>query len=277
MPEQSQAVKFVWRVAELHTSEIGLNAVEPELLLIALCRTEKFFDETAAAEARGKGYDLDRMRTELSLVPRVLKELKINPQVFSEEIRASIAAGPKNTQPRLPIRTSEKTRRVFLQAELLATADDAPRVNTGHLFVAILNHNSLVVTRVFQDLGGDIKKAAYVSTKMMDRTLGANVQAGTVLSDDEKSRVHLRRYGRDLTNEAKEGTIGPVIGRREELLQIIRTIAGRTRNNPVLIGEPGVGKTAIVHGIAIRIAAGKDSHVLGGKRILELSVRSLLN
>ena len=93
---------------------------------------------------------------------------------------------------------------------------------------------------------------------------------------DLASTHFLDRYGRDLTQEAREGKLGPIIGRRQELLAVIQTLARRTKNNPVLVGEAGVGKTAIVEALAIRVAEGKDPDVLGGKRIIELNIGSLV-
>lgn len=87
---------------------------------------------------------------------------------------------------------------------------------------------------------------------------------------------YLDRYGRDLTQEAREGKLGPFIGRRKELLQVIQTLARRSKNNPVLVGEAGVGKTAIVEALALRVAEGKDPHVLAGKRIVELNIGALV-
>jgi len=87
---------------------------------------------------------------------------------------------------------------------------------------------------------------------------------------------YLNKYGRDLTQEAQEGKLGPFIGRRQELLQIIQTLARPSKNNPVLVGEAGVGKTAIVEALACRVVQGKDPHVLGGKRMIELNMGALV-
>jgi ATP-dependent Clp protease ATP-binding subunit ClpC len=87
---------------------------------------------------------------------------------------------------------------------------------------------------------------------------------------------YLEKYGRDLTRDALSGRLGPFYGRKKELLQLIQVLGRRAKNNPVLVGEAGVGKTAIVEALAMRIARGKDSHVLGGRRIVELSMASLL-
>ena len=86
----------------------------------------------------------------------------------------------------------------------------------------------------------------------------------------------LDRFGRDLTALARKGELGPIIGRRREILAVLQALARSSKNNPVLVGEAGVGKTAIVEAIAVRAAEGKDPSVLGGKRIVELSVGALL-
>ena len=86
----------------------------------------------------------------------------------------------------------------------------------------------------------------------------------------------LDRFGRDLTAQALRGEIGPVIGRRKEILAVLQTLARSTKSNPLLVGEAGVGKTAIAEAIAIRGVAGKDAQILGGKRIVELNVGALI-
>ena len=92
----------------------------------------------------------------------------------------------------------------------------------------------------------------------------------------ESDTHYLDKYGRDLTQLAREGKLGQVIGRRAELLQIIQTLARSSKNNPVLVGEAGVGKTAIVEALAVRAVQGKDSQALGGKRIIELNLCALV-
>lgn len=86
----------------------------------------------------------------------------------------------------------------------------------------------------------------------------------------------LEKYGRDLTREAREGKLGPFIGRRKEILQMIQTLARLSKNNPVLVGEAGVGKTAIVEALAVQITQGKDPHVVNGERIIELNMGTLV-
>ena len=93
----------------------------------------------------------------------------------------------------------------------------------------------------------------------------------------ESATPCLEAFGIDLTEQARAGELGPVIGRRKEILQVIRTLARQSKNNPVLVGEAGVGKTAIVEALACRISQGKDEQVLGGKRIVALNMGVLVS
>lgn len=104
----------------------------------------------------------------------------------------------------------------------------------------------------------------------------APVQANEDKMNNDVSQSYLERYGRDFTQAAKEGKLGPFVGRRNELLQVIQTLARSMKSNPVLVGEAGVGKTAIVEALAVRAVQGKDPQVLGGKRIFELNMGSLM-
>src|SRR5205823_8396167 len=92
----------------------------------------------------------------------------------------------------------------------------------------------------------------------------------------EESYQALERYGRDLTEAARQGKLDPVIGRDEEIRRVIQVLSRRTKNNPVLIGEPGVGKTAIAEGLASRIVAGDVPEGLKGKRVWSLDIGSLV-
>jgi ATP-dependent Clp protease ATP-binding subunit ClpC len=94
--------------------------------------------------------------------------------------------------------------------------------------------------------------------------------------NNEAPESYVERYGRDLTQAAREGKLGPFVGRRNELLQVIQTLARSMKNNPILVGEAGVGKTAIVEALAVRAVQGKDPQVLAGKRIIELNLGALV-
>ena len=158
---------------------------------------------------------------------------------------------------------------LHLLAALLATPDEATRDALADRRVTI---EALVRrARAFagiKDEAGELSPAA--------RVVLAAAQAQASGDEGASKTPTLDRYSRDLTRLAARGELGPVIGRRDELLQVLQTLARRSKNNPVLVGEAGVGKTAIVEALAIRAAAGKDEEVLGGKRIVELNLGALL-
>ena len=177
---------------------------------------------------------------------------------------------------------SERARTMSASAEQVAADMGLDHAHAGALFVAILSEKDSKTAQLLAGGGHDgekIKATAIARLKQM----GGGAEPGRVAepaqpagADASPSRSILEPFGRDLTQAARDGLLSPVIGRRKEILQIIQTLARSTKSNPVLVGEPGVGKTAIVEAIAQRIVAGKDAHVLGGKRIVEISMGALV-
>jgi ATP-dependent Clp protease ATP-binding subunit ClpA len=138
------------------------------------------------------------------------------------------------------------------------------KIECAHLLMGLLSLDK-ADPRILKELGFDEGQLVQV---------GGEQAATSGLF--EAADVSPRTLRRDLTAQARAGEIGPVIGRRKEILGVLQTLARSTKSNPLLVGEAGVGKTAIVEAIAIRGVAGKDEQVLGGRRIVELNVGSLL-
>jgi len=151
-----------------------------------------------------------------------------------------------------------------------------------HLFAALLKEPGKVISSVLEDAGvkPDALRARALASAGLQHQPAGEHEPLEVHPGEHKlvqgGSHYLDRYGRDLTREAREGKLGPFIGRREELLQIIQTLARRSKNNPVLVGEAGVGKTAIVEALALRAARGKDPQVLENKRFIELNMGALM-
>jgi ATP-dependent Clp protease ATP-binding subunit ClpC len=277
MPEPSPALGLVWQVAAFEASEAALDCIEPEQFFIALCKTEEMINDDVMDEAKTRNIDLDALRAELAFVPEVLKSFKVDPVRFRRLVRSQVTSGSADRQRSDLIHRSEKSRDIFAQAEELAQSAACSETTTAHLFLALLDETDSKWCRVLRQMGVDLK-ALFSAANRGAEQLVTGTRRGQAIAQDEqaKSTPFLTRYGRDLTKEAAEGKIGPIIGRRKILLQVIQTLTRRTKNNPVLVGEAGVGKTAICEALAIRIAQGKDPHVLAGRRIVELNMGTLV-
>ncbi len=159
-------------------------------------------------------------------------------------------------------------------AKLLTTAEDAAKA-AGDQYVTVER-----LLQALASLGGDMGKAFQAANLTADK-LGeaiANMRQGRTAesANAEEGFEALKKYARDLTEAAREGKLDPVIGRDEEIRRTIQVLSRRTKNNPVLIGEPGVGKTAIVEGLALRIINGDVPESLKDKRVLSLDMGALI-
>ena len=144
----------------------------------------------------------------------------------------------------------------------------AKAIDAEHVWLALLRESEGVAARILQDLGMDIRDTR--------EKLQAQLQAEAKKNGEGVETPLLNQYGRDLTLAAHNGELDPVIGREKEIERVTQILIRRTKNNPVLIGEPGVGKSAIVEGLAERIAAGSVPQMLCGRRVFSLDIASVV-
>ena len=164
-----------------------------------------------------------------------------------------------------------RAKHILEKAEREALKSAHPRIGTEHLLSALLGEEECVAVRILRNLGQSISE--------MRRDWIMQMEAASSLLSRVKAEPHsgiLANHSRDLTRLAKEGGIDPVIGREEETARCIRVLCRRQKNNPCLIGEPGVGKTSVVEGLADRIVKGSVPEPLLGKTILSLELSSLI-
>jgi ATP-dependent Clp protease ATP-binding subunit ClpC len=277
--QNSPVINLAWQLACVETAAAKVPFIEPEHLLAALTKLPQFCTG-AGAEALGRqGADLGANRPELELVAEVLEEAATEADAFRHELRERLGKGTHDHAEGQTIHRSERSRKAFARAGTLAVEMKSAELKAGHLFLAILEERNAVGCRLLQEKGADLKTLAQKTRERLEKKPACGL-AGPAKADAPKAEKpgtpFLDRLGRDLTQAAREQKLGPIIGRRHEILQVIQTLARRSKNNPVLVGEAGVGKTAVAEAVALRAAAGKDPQVLSGKRIVELSMTSLV-
>jgi ATP-dependent Clp protease ATP-binding subunit ClpC len=204
------------------------------------------------------------------VVPQIIQKLGVRPEQFKAQLRQTLEKAPKvQFADQGQIYLTPRLKRVFDLAEEEASRLKDEYVGAEHLFIAICAEREGESARLLKEVGVDQEKVyrALLEIRGSQRVTDPNAES--------KYQV-LQKYSRDLTQMAREGKLDPVIGRSEEVRRVIQVLARRTKNNPVLIGEPGVGKTAIVEGLAQRILANDVPEMLRGKKVIALDLGALV-
>ena len=234
-----------------------------------------------AAEDLGHGYVgsehllLGLIREEEGIAHRVLSEFGVTDEMVCSVLQRSVGKGVSGAAPSQGL--TPRAKSVVELAVSEASRMGSSAIGTAHLLMGLLREGGNMGLRILRTVGVDPNKMySAVLKKLNDMPRAAAGGASAPNREADKKNKTLAEYTRDLTEAARSGKLDPVIGRDTEIQRVIQILSRRSKNNPVLIGEPGVGKTAIAEGLAERIAAGDVPEELLDKRILSLDLSGMV-
>ena len=232
-----------------------------------------------AAEELGHGYVgsehllLGLLREEDGVAHRVLSEFGVTDEMVCSVLQRSVGKGVSGAAPSQGL--TPRAKSVVELAVSEAARMGSASIGTGHLLMGLLREGGNMGLRILRTVGVDPNKMYSAILKKAETAPKAAAGAAAGREGDKKNKA-LAEYTRDLTEAARSGKLDPVIGRDKEIQRVIQILSRRSKNNPVLIGEPGVGKTAIAEGLAERIASGDVPEELLDKRVLSLDLSGMV-
>ena len=235
-----------------------------------------------AAEEMGHGYVgtehilLGLMREEDGIAHRVMREYGMTEDMICTVLERSVGKGLSGAAPSQGLTPRAKSAVELAVSEAMRMG--AGYIGTEHLLLGLLREGSNMAIRVLDTVGIDPKKMYSSVVQKINECPRAAANNNMPVSHREEGKKGktLAEFSRDLTESARQGKLDPVIGREKEIQRVIQILSRRTKNNPVLIGEPGVGKTAIAEGLAQRIAAADVPEELLDKRVLSLDLSGMV-
>jgi ATP-dependent Clp protease ATP-binding subunit ClpC len=223
---------------------------------------------------------LGLLREEEGLAARVLESLDITVERVRAQVVRIVGSGEEVTSGQIPFTPRAKKVLELALREALSLGHNY--IGTEHILLGLVRENEGVAARILLDFDADSEKIRNEVIRMLSgpgsRQRGSGASAGSPAAQGEgkKSSKLLDQFGRNLTKLAAEGKLDPVVGRETEIERIMQILSRRTKNNPVLVGEPGVGKTAVVEGLAQRITNADVPELLKGKQIYTLDLAALV-
>ena len=233
---------------------------------------------------------------------RLLKNLGVTAADFRKQLEQSLSPGVKKNHQLSNLPLVKQAEKVLKLTYLEAKSFKSPMIGTEHLLLCILKDEDNVVSKILSRMGVDYLAAKTELEQFIDQSQGtedhpeeiensassddedgdenptgsSSSAAGKKPADGKSKTPVLDNFGRDLTKMAEDGKLDPVVGREKEIERVSQILSRRKKNNPMLIGEPGVGKSSIAEGLALRIMQRKVSRVLFGKRVITLDLASLV-
>jgi ATP-dependent Clp protease ATP-binding subunit ClpC len=217
---------------------------------------------------------LGLLREEEGLAARVLESLDITVERVRAQVVRIVGSGEEVTSGQIPFTPRAKKVLELALREALSLGHNY--IGTEHILLGLVRENEGVAARILLDFDADSEKIRNEVIRMLSGPGGRRSGAAAGAGEGKKSSKLLDQFGRNLTKLAAESKLDPVIGRETEIERIMQILSRRTKNNPVLVGEPGVGKTAIVEGLASRITKGEVPELLKNRQIYTLDLAALV-
>ncbi len=277
MTTLSFSANLAWQLSAREAAAAKSEFIEPQHILIGIFSLEKI----SAQDEELDPSDRQSLQLEQEAIEDILRDFELNSTDLRRDLREAVGKGEYEHTEKI-IHRSAACKQVFKRALTLAKSaqEGTETVTCLNLLVSVLKQTNYIIIYFLEKKGVVINDLIKHIQAKISTPAAVDVEPVKVHAEknkqDQVGTHYLERYGRDLTQMARDGKLGPFVGRRPELLQIIQTLARRSKNNPVLVGEAGVGKTAIVEALALRAVGGKDPQILGGKRIIELNLGALI-
>ncbi len=237
------ALKLAYEAA----SELGHNYVGSEHLLMGLLREES------------------------GIASRVLQESGLSDETLKAAVISAVGQGAPGAQP---MGMTPHTKEIMEIAAAEAVNHGSGYIGTEHMLMALIREGDNYALRILQSMGADTRG---IYRALSQSGGGEEAQAARGPAGGKKGDLKtISQYGVDLTQKAREGKLDPIIGRDQEIERVIQILSRRQKNNPALIGEPGVGKTAIAEGLAQKIVAGDVPETIAGKRLITLDLTGMV-
>ncbi len=211
---------------------------------------------------------IELIKQQEGIVPRLIEKTGVSPVVVLNALNSRMGKFPQASGS-TKIYASPRLESIFKASEKEARARGDSYISTEHFLIAALKNDDSDLRSVFNKTG--------VKLDSIEKALAEMRGSQKVTDEDPENKMEvLRKYARDLTELAQEGKLDPVVGRDEEIRRVMQVLSRRTKNNPVLIGEPGVGKTAIAEGLALRIVKNDVPENLQNKKLMALDMGALI-
>lgn len=273
MTPLTPAAMLAWKIAAAEAGGARHQFIETSHFLIGILSLEKLVDEKGSADLPPA--TVTAAREEHRRLDALLRKASLNSTELRRALRAALGEGAHDAGGK-PISRSATLKTAFQRAKSLAGG--AP-VSSLHLLAMLLEQPDATILSALHATGArasDVAGHAKAAAEVVAPGRPAVPQAAPPAPAPPPGTPELDRLGRDLTALAARRALTPIVGRQNQLKQLVETLARPDRNNPVLVGEEGVGKTAVVEALAQRAVNGEDQGVLGGKRIVQLDARALL-